>query len=137
MFKTDEIDKLPTICLLGSINQSMTMNSGLGEEKIVYDILDHDMISITTNAMFSTKYILRRFKQYNRRIGETNNPKYKALVMEFNSMLENNDPKAQSLLKELKKFSSVSYNDFFMLKMKTQMIRKIKIANIILFKILI
>lgn len=116
MFKTDEIDKLPTICLLGSINQSMTMNSGLGEEKIVYDILDHDMVSITTNAMFSTKYILRRFKQYNRRIGETNNPKYKALVMEFNSMLENNDPKAQSLLKELKKFSSVSYNDFFYVK---------------------
>ena len=113
-FQTDEVDKLPIICLSGSINQSMTMNSGLGENKIVYDILEHDMISITTNRMFSEEQILRRFKQFNRRIGETNNPKYKALVMEFNSMLENNDPKANLLLKELKSHSSVPYNDFFL-----------------------
>lgn len=124
VFKTDEIDKLPTICLLGSVNQSMTMNPGLGEEKIIYDILDHDMISITTNSMFDKKYILRRFKQYNRRIGETDNPKYKALVMEFNSMLENNDPKAQLLLKELKNFSSVSYDDFFYVKNEDNLIDK-------------
>ena len=112
-FDTDEVDRMPTICLLGSINQSMTMNSGLGSKGILYGILEHDMISVTTKKMFPKKECLRQFKQYNRRIGETNNPKYKALVMEFNSMLENNDPNAHSLLKEIKEFSSVPYEDFF------------------------
>ena len=119
MYDTDEVDKVPTIILLGSNKQSQTINTPIGPDKKYYPILDKDMLSVTTTPMFADLYnrglLLRRNKVYNRRLHETHSPRITSLVMELNSALENNDDQALKTLAKLSKIPGVSkpITDFF------------------------